>query len=71
VAGYVPSIFNNQSEKPYTDALNLAHLLVGSEGTLALTKSLTKLSELPCTKVLGVVNLTSTPLRTAQHIVSS
>ena len=52
-------IFNNQNEKPYTPdgSVNLAHLLVGSEGTLALTKSLKlRLSELPRTKVLGVVN---------------
>ena len=52
-------IFHNQSEKPYTadGSVNLAHLLVGSEGTLAFTKSLTlRLSALPRAKVLGVVN---------------
>ena len=59
VAGYNLDIFNNQSERPYTadNSVNLAHLLVGAEGTLAYTKNLTlKLSELPRAKVLGVVN---------------
>ena len=37
VAGYNLDIFDNQSERPYTadGRVNLAHLLVGSEGTLA------------------------------------
>ena len=74
VAGYNLDIFNNQSEKPYTTdgSVNLAHLLIGSEGTLALTKSLTlKLSELPRTKVLGVVNFPTfyAAMDAAQHIV--
>jgi FAD/FMN-containing dehydrogenase/Fe-S oxidoreductase len=74
VAGYNLDIFNNQSEKPYTadGSVNLAHLLIGSEGTLALTKSLTlRLSELPRTKVLGVVNFPSfyQAMDSAQHIV--
>ena len=40
VAGYNLDIFDNQSERPYTNdgSVNLAHLLVGSEGTLAFTK---------------------------------
>jgi FAD/FMN-containing dehydrogenase len=40
VAGYNLDIFDNQSEKPYTadGSVNLAHLLVGSEGTLAYTQ---------------------------------
>jgi FAD/FMN-containing dehydrogenase len=40
VGGYNLDIFHNQNEKPYTNdgSVNLAHLLVGSEGTLALTK---------------------------------
>ena len=43
VAGYNLDIFDNQSERPYTDdgSVNLAHLLVGAEGTLAYTRSLT------------------------------
>ena len=74
VAGYNLDIFNNQNERPYTQdgSVNLAHLLVGSEGTLALTKSLTlRLAELPRTKVLGVVNFPTfyKAMDTAQHIV--
>ncbi|MEY3461970.1 MAG: hypothetical protein RLZZ03_1623, partial [Pseudomonadota bacterium] len=74
VGGYNLDIFCNQSERPYTaDAsVNLAHLLVGSEGTLALTKNLTlQLSELPRAKVLGVVNFPTfyAAMDAAQHIV--
>lgn len=74
VAGYNLDIFDNQSERTYTEdgSVNLAHLLVGSEGTLALTESLTlRLSALPRTKVLGVVNFTSfyRAMDAAQHIV--
>ena len=74
VAGYNLDIFRNQSERPYTadGSVNLAHLLVGSEGTLALTRSLTlRLSELPRAKVLGVVNFPTfyQAMDSAQHIV--
>ena len=74
VAGYNLDIFNNQNEKPYTQdgSVNLSHLLIGSEGTLGLTKSLTlRLSELPRTKVLGVVNFPTffKAMDSAQHIV--
>lgn len=74
VGGYNLDIFHNQNERPYTQdgGVNLAHLLIGSEGTLALTRSLTlKLSPLPRAKVLGVVNFTSfyTAMDSAQHIV--
>lgn len=74
VAGYNLDIFHPQSEKPYTadGSVNLAHLLVGSEGTLALTKTLTlQLAELPQHKVLGVVNFSSfhAAMDSAQHIV--
>ncbi len=74
VAGYNLDIFNNQNEKPYAQdgSVNLAHLLIGSEGTLALTKSLKlRLSELPRTKVLGVVNFPTfyQAMDSAQHIV--
>jgi FAD/FMN-containing dehydrogenase/Fe-S oxidoreductase len=73
VAGYNLDIFHNQSERPYTrdGSVNLAHLLIGSEGTLALTKSLTlRLSELPRAKVLGVVNFPTfyRAMDAAQHI---
>ncbi|MES1977389.1 MAG: FAD-linked oxidase C-terminal domain-containing protein [Pseudomonadota bacterium] len=74
VAGYNLDIFNNQSERPYAadGSVNLAHLLIGSEGTLGLTKSLKlKLSELPQAKVLGVVNFPTfyRAMDAAQHIV--
>ncbi|TAN29113.1 MAG: FAD-binding oxidoreductase [Castellaniella sp.] len=74
VGGYNLDIFNPQSVRPYTadGRVNLAHLLVGSEGTLAITRRLTlKLSRLPEHKVLGVVNFPSLyrALDAAQHIV--
>ena len=74
VGGYNLDIFRPQSERPYTadGNVNLAHLLVGSEGTLALTRRLKlKLSRLPAHKVLGVVNFQSfrTAMDSAQHIV--
>jgi len=74
VAGYNLDIFRPRSEKPYTSdgSVNLAHLLVGAEGTLAVTKSLTlQLSPLPRAKVLGVVNFPSfhAAMDSAQHIV--
>jgi FAD/FMN-containing dehydrogenase/Fe-S oxidoreductase len=74
VAGYNLDIFNNQNPRPYTrdGSVNLAHLLIGSEGTLALTRQLKlQLSPLPGTKVLGVVNFPSfhQAMDAAQHIV--
>jgi FAD/FMN-containing dehydrogenase/Fe-S oxidoreductase len=74
VAGYNLDIFHNQSEKPYTSdgSVNLAHLFIGSEGTLGITQSLKlRLSPLPKTKVLGVVNFNSfhKAMDSAQHIV--
>jgi len=74
VGGYNLDIFHNQNERPYANdgSVNLAHLLVGSEGTLAVTKSLTlRLSDLPRTKVLGVVNFPTfyKAMDSAQHIV--
>ena len=74
VGGYNLDIFRPQSERPYAEdgSVNLAHLLVGSEGTLALTQSLTlRLSELPRHKVLGVVNFSSfqKAMASAQHLV--
>ena len=75
VAGYNLDLFEPQSIRPYTrdGSVNLAHLLVGSEGTLALTRSLElRLSELPAHKVLGVVNFPSfyKAMDAAQHIVA-
>jgi len=74
VGGYNLDIFRNQNERPYTadGHVNLAHLLVGSEGTLACTKSLTlQLAELPRGRVLGVVNFPTfrAAMEAAQHIV--
>ncbi len=74
VAGYNLDIFDNQSERPYTadGSVNLAHLLVGAEGTLAYTRSLTlKLAPLPRAKVLGIVNFPTfhAAMDAAQHIV--
>ena len=74
VGGYNLDIFFPQSERPYTtdNSVNLAHLLVGSEGTLAVTERMTlKLSRLPKHKTLGVVNFTSfhKAMDSAQHIV--
>ncbi|MFN3571527.1 MAG: FAD-binding oxidoreductase, partial [Polaromonas sp.] len=74
VGGYNLDIFDPRSERPYTGdgSVNLSHLLIGSEGTLALTKSLTlQLAELPKAKVLGVVNFPTfyRAMDAAQHIV--
>ncbi|MEO6409048.1 MAG: FAD-linked oxidase C-terminal domain-containing protein [Burkholderiaceae bacterium] len=74
VAGYNLDIFHPQSERPYTDdaSVNLAHLLVGAEGTLAFTRSLTlELAPVPGAKALGVVNFASfhTAMDSARHIV--
>ena len=74
VAGYNLDIFHPQNERPYTQdgSVNLAHLLVGSEGTLAVTRRLQlQLARLPKHKVLGVVNYTSfhAAMDSAQHIV--
>jgi len=74
VGGYNLDVFFPQSERPYTtdNSVNLAHLLVGSEGTLAVTERLTlKLSQLPRHKALGVVNFPSfyKAMESAQHIV--
>lgn len=74
VGGYNLDVFRNRSERPYAadGSVNLAHLLIGSEGTLALTHSLSlQLSELPKHKVLGVVNFPTfwQAMDSAQHIV--
>jgi len=75
VAGYNLDIFRPRSERPYTadGSVNLAHLLVGAEGSLAVTRSLTlTLSPLPRAKVLGVVNFPSfrAAMASAQHLVT-
>jgi FAD/FMN-containing dehydrogenase/Fe-S oxidoreductase len=75
VGGYNLDIFRPQSERPYTNdgSVNLAHLLVGSEGTLAVYKSLElQLAPLPRAKVLGVVNFPTfrAAMASAQHLVA-
>jgi FAD/FMN-containing dehydrogenase len=75
VGGYSLDIFHPQSEKPYTDdgSVNLSHLLVGAEGTLAWSRELTlKLAPLPSAKVLGVVNFPTfrAAMAAAEHIVT-
>ena len=74
VGGYNLDVFEPRSERPYTEdgSLNLAHLLVGSEGTLAWTRRITlRLSPLPGAKVLGVVSFPTfrASMQAAQHIV--
>ncbi|MGA1694442.1 MAG: FAD-binding and (Fe-S)-binding domain-containing protein [Burkholderiaceae bacterium] len=62
VGGYNLDIFHPQSERPYTKdgSVNLAHLLVGSEGTLASFEGLElALVPIPRHKRLGVVNFPS------------
>ncbi len=74
VGGYNLDVFEPRSPRPYTTdgSVNLAHLLVGSEGTLALFERLRlKLSPLPAHRVLGVVNFASfrSAMDSARHIV--
>ncbi len=74
VGGYNLDVFHPQSERPYTadGRVNLAQLLVGSEGTLAYFRRLRlKLSPLPAHRVLGVVNFPTfyRAMESAQHIV--
>lgn len=74
VGGYNLDIFHPQSERPYTrdGSVNLAHLLVGSEGTLAYTGQITlALAPLPKAKALGIVNFTDfgKAMDSTRHIV--
>ena len=74
VGGYNIDVFNPQSVRPYTadGSVKFAHLLVGSEGTLAYFSRLTlQLDRLPAHKALGVVNFVSfrAAMASAQHIV--
>jgi FAD/FMN-containing dehydrogenase/Fe-S oxidoreductase len=74
VAGYNLDLFDCQSPLPFSadGEPNLAHLLVGSEGTLAFSRTLTlKLSPLPAHKTLGVVNFPTFygAMDMTQHIV--
>jgi FAD/FMN-containing dehydrogenase/Fe-S oxidoreductase len=74
VGGYNIDIFDCQNPRAYTDdgIANLAHILVGSEGTLAYSRQLTlSLAPLPAHKVLGVVNFPTfyQAMDMTQHIV--
>src|SRR3569623_1793118 len=74
VGGYNIDIYYPQSERPYTGvgSVNLSHLLVGSEGTLAYMRRLTlKLAPLPRHKPLGVINFPTfyQAMDSARHIV--
>jgi FAD/FMN-containing dehydrogenase/Fe-S oxidoreductase len=62
VGGYNADIFHPQSVRPYTrdGSVNFAQLLVGSEGTLAWTRTLTlQCAPLPLHRALGVANFES------------
>jgi len=74
VGGYNLDVFHPQSPRPYTSdgSVNLAHLLVGSEGTLAWFRRIVlALAPLPAARVLGVVNFPTfrAAMESAQHIV--
>jgi len=74
VAGYNIDLFDCQNPRAYTDdgVANLAHLLVGSEGTLAFSRQVTlKLAPLPAHKTLGIVNFPTfwQAMDLTQHIV--
>ncbi len=74
VGGYNLDVFHPQSERPYTadGSVNLAQLLVGSEGTLAYSRHITlQLAPLPKAKTLGIVNFARfyDAMNMTQHIV--
>jgi len=74
VAGYNIDLFDCQNPLAYTDdgSANLAHLLVGSEGTLAFSRQITlKLAPLPEHRVLGVISFPTfyQAMDFTQHIV--
>ncbi|WP_235040205.1 FAD-binding and (Fe-S)-binding domain-containing protein [Vreelandella profundi] len=74
VGGYNLDLFDCQNPIPYDldGRVNLAHLLVGSEGTLGVSQRIKlRLSPLPEQKVLGVVNFPTfyQAMDFTQHIV--
>ena len=74
VGGYNIDVFHPMSERPYMadGSLNWAHLLVGSEGTLAWTRTLTlRLAPLPSHRALGVVSFPTLhrAMECTQHLV--
>ncbi|AHL74557.1 lactate dehydrogenase [Stutzerimonas stutzeri] len=75
VGGYNLDLFDCQNPLPYDSngQANLAHLLIGSEGTLAVTRRIKlKLAPLPQHKVLAVVNFPTfyQAMDLTQHIVT-
>ena len=75
VGCYNIDVYAPQSERPYTQdgSVNLAHLLVGSEGTLAWTQRIQlRLAALPRHRALGVVSFPSLyrAMTCTQHIVA-
>jgi len=75
VGGYNIDVFNPQSVRPYTvdGAVNFAQLLVGSEGTLAWTRTLTlQCAPLPRHRALGVVNFATLhdAMDSARHLAA-
>jgi len=74
VGGYNLDLFDCQNPRPYDPdgQVNLAHLLVGSEGTLGVTRRIRlRLAPLPRHKVLGGVNFPTfyQSMDLTQHIV--
>ncbi len=64
VGGYNLDVFRPRSERPYTadGSVNLAHLLVGTEGTLAFTRRLRlKLSPLPAQRARSTSSRSAPP----------
>ncbi|HTL77557.1 MAG TPA: FAD-linked oxidase C-terminal domain-containing protein [Casimicrobiaceae bacterium] len=75
VGGYNVDIFHPQSVRPYSPDgdVNFAHLLVGSEGTLAWTRTLTlRCAPLPRHRALGVVNFATLhdAMEATRHLVA-
>ena len=77
VGGYnidalLPDAMSSRPNGKVGDGINLSHLLVGSEGTLAYSSSVTlKLSLLPAQKIMGICHFPSfyEAMDAAQHIV--
>ncbi len=77
VGGYnidalLPDAMANRPNGKVGDGINLSHLLVGSEGTLAYSTAITlKLSPLPPQKIMGICHFPSfyEAMDAAQHIV--
>lgn len=64
--------YNIDALIPRENVVNMAHLLVGSEGTLACTRSIElQLSPVPANKLLGICHFPSfyTAMDSAQHLV--